>query len=158
MKLKKPNLTWRTRKRLKTAAIVLGTVIALSVTLWLCWILWLGRFVVYTGDTVRLDFDWVTPGDYVVHTDHGVGKFAGLVRIPNGNTTQEVMKLLFRNDDVVFVYVNNSGEPKNVPWSYYSEISEGLSGGVNVVTGEPCEVSDATVVDPQSVLIVEYKR
>ena len=64
----------------------------------------------------------------------------------------------YDDDDVVFVYVNNSGEPKNVPWSYYSEISEGLSGGVNVVTGEPCEVSDATVVEPQSVLIVEYKR
>ena len=30
-----------------------------------------------------------TPGDYVVHTDHGVGRFAGLVRIPNGDTTQE---------------------------------------------------------------------
>lgn len=48
-----------------------------------------------------------TPGDYVVHTDHGVGKFAGLVRIPNGNTTQEVMKLLFRNDDVVFVSIHS---------------------------------------------------
>ena len=65
MKLKKPNLTWRTRKRLKTAAIVLGSAAALSLSLWLCWVLWLGRFVVYTGDTVRLDFDWVTPGDYV---------------------------------------------------------------------------------------------
>ena len=64
----------------------------------------------------------------------------------------------YDDDDVVFVYVNNSNEPKNIPWSYYSEISEGLSGGVNVVTGEPCEVSDATVAQPQSVLIVEYKR
>ena len=30
-----------------------------------------------------------TPGDYVVHTDHGVGRFSGLVRIPNGDTTQD---------------------------------------------------------------------
>ena len=30
-----------------------------------------------------------TPGDYVVHTDHGIGRFSGLVRIPNGDTTQE---------------------------------------------------------------------
>ena len=29
-----------------------------------------------------------TPGDYVVHTDHGIGRFSGLVRIPNGDTTQ----------------------------------------------------------------------
>ena len=64
----------------------------------------------------------------------------------------------YNDTDVVFVYVNNSPEAKNVPWSYYSEISEGLKGGVNVVTGEPCDVSDATVVDSQSVLIVEYKR
>ena len=42
------------------------------------------------------------PGDYVVHIDHGIGKFAGLVRIPNGNTTQEVIKLIYQNDDVVF--------------------------------------------------------
>ena len=64
----------------------------------------------------------------------------------------------YDDDDVVFVYVNNSNEPKNIPWSYYSEISEGLKGGVNVVTGEPFEVSDATVAAPQSVLVVEYKR
>ena len=48
-----------------------------------------------------------TPGDYVVHTDHGVGRFAGLVRIPNGNTTQEVMKLVYQNDDVVFVSIHS---------------------------------------------------
>ena len=64
----------------------------------------------------------------------------------------------YDDDDVVFVYVNNSNEPKNIPWSYYSEITEGLTGGINVVTGAPCEVSDATVAEPQSILIVEYKR
>lgn len=48
-----------------------------------------------------------TPGDYVVHTDHGVGRFAGLVRIPNGDTTQEVMKLVYQNEDVVFVSIHS---------------------------------------------------
>ena len=47
------------------------------------------------------------PGDYVVHIDHGIGKFAGLVRIPNGNTTQEVNKLVYQNDDVVFVSIHS---------------------------------------------------
>lgn len=47
------------------------------------------------------------PGDYVVHTDHGVGRFAGLVRIPNGDTTQEVIKLVYQNDDVVFVSIHS---------------------------------------------------
>ena len=48
-----------------------------------------------------------TPGDYVVHTDHGVGRFTGLVRIPNGDTTQEVMRLVYQNDDVVFVSIHS---------------------------------------------------
>ena len=48
-----------------------------------------------------------TPGDFVVHTDHGVGRFAGLVRIPNGDTTQEVMKIVYQNEDVVFVSIHS---------------------------------------------------
>lgn len=64
------------------------------------------------------------PGDYVVHIDHGIGRFAGLVRIPNGNTTQEVIKLVYQNDDVVFVsihslhkiskYKGKEGEPPRI--------------------------------------------
>lgn len=48
-----------------------------------------------------------TPGDFVVHTDHGVGRFAGLVRMPNGDTTQEVIKLVYQNEDVVFVSIHS---------------------------------------------------
>lgn len=47
------------------------------------------------------------PGDYVVHTDHGVGRFEGLIRIPNGDTTQEVMKIVYQNNDVVFVSIHS---------------------------------------------------
>lgn len=47
------------------------------------------------------------PGDYIVHTDHGIGRFAGLIRIPNGDTTQEVMKLVYQNEDVVFVSIHS---------------------------------------------------
>ena len=46
----------------------------------------------------------------------------------------------------------------SISTTYSIEINEGLKGGVNVMTGEPFEVSDATVAAPQSVLIVEYKR
>lgn len=46
-------------------------------------------------------------GDFVVHIDHGIGRFGGLVRIPNGDTTQEVIKLLYQNDDVVFVSIHS---------------------------------------------------
>ncbi|MBQ5662837.1 MAG: transcription-repair coupling factor [Bacteroidaceae bacterium] len=46
-------------------------------------------------------------GDYIVHIDHGIGKFGGLVRIPSGNTVQEAIKLLYKNDDVVYVSIHN---------------------------------------------------
>lgn len=63
-------------------------------------------------------------GDYVVHIDHGVGRFGGLLRIPNGDTWQEVIKIIYKNDDVVFVsihslhkvskYRGRDGEPPRV--------------------------------------------
>ena len=46
-------------------------------------------------------------GDYVVHVDHGVGQFAGLVRIPSANgQMQEVIKLVYQHDDVIFVSIH----------------------------------------------------
>ena len=63
-------------------------------------------------------------GDYVVHLDHGVGKFGGLVRIPNGDKMQEVIKIIYNHDDVVFVsihalhkvskYKGKEGEPPRI--------------------------------------------
>lgn len=47
------------------------------------------------------------PGDYVVHIDHGIGQFAGLMRVPNGNSTQEMIKLVYKNNDVVFVSIHS---------------------------------------------------
>lgn len=46
-------------------------------------------------------------GDYVVHIDHGIGKFGGLVRVPDGQTTREVIRILYQNDDVVLVSIHN---------------------------------------------------
>ncbi len=47
------------------------------------------------------------PGDFIVHVDHGVGKFAGLVRVPNGNTFQEMLKIVYANDDIVYVSIHS---------------------------------------------------
>ncbi len=48
------------------------------------------------------------PGDYIVHLDHGVGRFAGLVRVPAPDgTQQEMIKLTFQNDDVVLVSIHS---------------------------------------------------
>jgi transcription-repair coupling factor (superfamily II helicase) len=46
-------------------------------------------------------------GDYVVHTDFGVGKFDRLEKIKVGNIEQEVMKLLYTENDVLYVNVNH---------------------------------------------------
>ena len=45
-------------------------------------------------------------GDYVVHMDHGIGKFSGLVRLPIGEKVQEVIKLTYHNNDAVFVSIH----------------------------------------------------
>ena len=47
------------------------------------------------------------PGDYVVHVDHGVGQFAGLVRIPGADgAMQEVIKITYQKGDAIFVSIH----------------------------------------------------
>ena len=46
-------------------------------------------------------------GDYLVHIDHGVGKFAGLVRGEVNGKMQEMVKMTFLNDDIVFISIHN---------------------------------------------------
>ncbi len=47
------------------------------------------------------------PGDYVVHVDHGVGRFAGLVRMPGADgELQEVIKITYQNNDAIFVSIH----------------------------------------------------
>ena len=45
-------------------------------------------------------------GDYVVHIDHGVGKFGGLVRVPTNGQMQEMIKIIYQNDDIVYVSIH----------------------------------------------------
>ena len=45
-------------------------------------------------------------GDYVVHIDHGVGRFGGLVRIPQGDVMQEMIKITYQHEDTVYVSIH----------------------------------------------------
>ncbi len=45
-------------------------------------------------------------GDYVVHVDHGVGRFGGLVRVPENGQMQEKIKIIYQNADVIFVSIH----------------------------------------------------
>ncbi|MDD2962033.1 MAG: transcription-repair coupling factor [Muribaculaceae bacterium] len=45
-------------------------------------------------------------GDYIVHIDHGVGKFGGLLRTNVNGKMQEMIKLTYLNDDIIFVSIH----------------------------------------------------
>ena len=46
-------------------------------------------------------------GDYVVHIDHGVGRFGGLVKVNKGGKMHEAIKLVYKDNDVLFVNVHS---------------------------------------------------
>lgn len=52
------------------------------------------------------DLKELNPGDFVVHIDFGIGKFAGLERVVNNGKVQEAVKLIYRDNDLVFVNIN----------------------------------------------------
>ncbi len=48
------------------------------------------------------------PGDYVVHVDHGIGRFGGLVRMPQADGgTQEMIKIQYQNGDSIYVSIHS---------------------------------------------------
>ena len=63
----------------------------------------------------------------------------------------------YNDNEVVFVYINNSDNERTVPWARYAEITEGLGDGVNVITGEPIKMAGVKVA-PMSTLVVEFVR
>ena len=52
------------------------------------------------------ELNQIEVGDYIVHVDHGVGKFGGLVRTTVNGTLQEMIKLTYMNDDIIFVSIH----------------------------------------------------
>ncbi|MFN4083163.1 MAG: transcription-repair coupling factor [Bacteroidia bacterium] len=47
------------------------------------------------------------PGDYVTHIDHGIGKFAGLEKIEINGNLQEAVRLVYRDNDLLYVSINS---------------------------------------------------
>lgn len=47
------------------------------------------------------------PGDFVTHIDHGVGKFSGLQKIEIGGQTQEAVRLVYKNNDILYVSIHS---------------------------------------------------
>jgi transcription-repair coupling factor (superfamily II helicase) len=49
----------------------------------------------------------LNPGDYVVHIDHGIGKFGGLEKIEVNGRIQEAIKLVYRDNDILYVGIHS---------------------------------------------------
>jgi len=49
----------------------------------------------------------LNPGDYVVHIDHGIGKFGGLEKIEVNGKIQEAIKLVYRDNDTLYVGIHS---------------------------------------------------
>lgn len=62
------------------------------------------------------------PGDYITHIDHGVGKYAGLEKVDVNGKTQEMIRLVYADNDLLYVNINSlnriskySGKEGTVP-------------------------------------------
>ena len=47
------------------------------------------------------------PGDFIIHVDFGIGKFGGLVRVPAGNSYQEMIRIIYQHNDKVDVSIHS---------------------------------------------------
>ncbi len=49
----------------------------------------------------------LTPGDYVTHIDHGIGKYSGLEKLNVNGQIQECVRLLYKNNDLLYVSIHS---------------------------------------------------
>ncbi len=64
-----------------------------------------GLFTRRDSMTVRELTD-LNPGDYIVHSDHGIGRFGGLEKIEVNGRMQEAIKLVFKDNDILYVGIH----------------------------------------------------
>lgn len=64
----------------------------------------------------------LSPGDFVTHIDHGIGRFGGLHKLNVNNKTQEVVRLVYKDNDILYVSIHSlhriskfSGKEGHVP-------------------------------------------
>ena len=47
------------------------------------------------------------PGDFIVHIDHGIGRYSGLEKLTINDKTQESVRVIYKNNDVLYVSINS---------------------------------------------------
>ena len=60
-----------------------------------------------SADAFLAELAALTPGDLVVHTEHGIGRYEGLVSIPVGNSPHDCVALSYSGGDKLYVPVEN---------------------------------------------------
>ena len=64
----------------------------------------------------------------------------------------------YDNETVVMVYINNSKESKSIDWSLYSEITNGLTTGTDIISDREITVGSETTVEGNNALVIEFKK
>ncbi len=64
-----------------------------------------GNFTRSEALTVR-ELTGLKPGDYVVHIDHGIARFGGLEKVKVNGKTQEALKLVYKDNDILYVKIH----------------------------------------------------
>lgn len=75
------------------------------------------------GEAMTLkDIYGLKPGDFIVHVDHGIGRYDGLEKIEQNGTEQEAIRIMYKNDDILYISIHSlhriskfSGKDGTVP-------------------------------------------
>lgn len=59
------------------------------------------------GTITMKELSNLNPGDFITHIDHGIGRFAGLERIETNGKVQEAVKIIYKDNDVIFVNIHS---------------------------------------------------
>ena len=64
----------------------------------------------------------------------------------------------YTDDEAVFVYLNNTMEPRTLDWSHYAEFVSGPVEGYEVISGQDITLQDGLEIAPRSAIVVQFAR
>lgn len=120
-------LSYRTRRRLRRLAVFTGYALLIAAVIWVCWIVWLQRFVVYTDQGAQLRFDYVSP--------------EGTAQVATPPEEETVRIHYNEGDDIV----NTSTELTQIR-GYYATLNMLNTNGVEAVRDSVAALPDGSAV------------
>lgn len=169
----------RSVPRQKIVMTLIGTLRGIPQTLYADELMAVSRDLSQGHGGLRIDFplDWQEDATAVEVHDYCKTLFnwrKGASAVHDGKTIHFLRRdntyAYFRYDEeqVVFVYVNNSRRNETIPWADYAEFTSkgasrrgadapALTSGVNVITGETVDFSAPVKVSPRSCIVVDFK-